>query len=152
LTAAASTLAVLCAAAAICADPPAQTAPGAAAAKQAPSKSATKSATAKRRASKSAKKAAPPARPPVQQHPTTERYKEIQQALMDRGYFRGPVDGNWGPESESALQRFQHDQNLEEDGKIGSLSLIALGLGPRRAASPEPPKRPPEPPPEVEAK
>jgi peptidoglycan hydrolase-like protein with peptidoglycan-binding domain len=146
LTAAASTLAVLCAAAAICADSPAQTAPGA---KQGPSKSAaTKNATAKRRASKSATKAAPPARPPAQQHPTTERYKEIQQALMDRGYFRGPVDGNWGPESEAALQRFQHDQNLDEDGKIGSLSLIALGLGPRRAASPEPP----EPPPEVEAK
>lgn len=31
-----------------------------------------------------------------------------------------------------ALKRFQHDQNLTEDGKIGSVSLIALGLGPRR--------------------
>jgi len=151
LTAAASTLAVLCAAAAMCADPPAQNAPAATASKQPATKSATKSA-AKPRASKSAKKAAPPARPPAQQHPTTERYKEIQQALMDRGYFHGPVDGNWGPDSESALQRFQHDQNLDEDGKIGSLSLIALGLGPRRAPNPEPPKPPPEPPPEVEAK
>ena len=136
----------------MCADLQAQTAPGATASKHTPPKSATKSSTeraaAKPRASKSAKKTVPPARPPAQQHPTTERYKEIQQALTDRGYFKGPADGNWGPESESALQRFQHDQNLEEDGKIGSLSLIALGLGPRRAASPEPPK----PSPAVEAK
>ena len=41
------------------------------------------------------------------------------------------MDGAWGPESVDALKRFQHDQNLVEDGKIGSLSLIALGLGPR---------------------
>lgn len=38
-----------------------------------------------------------------------------------------------------ALKRFQHDQNLIEDGKVGSLSLIALGLGPKRAAAPAKP-------------
>ena len=69
-----------------------------------------------------------------QQQPTPERYKEIQQALADRGYFNGQVDGNWGAESVDALKRFQHEQNLTEDGKIGSLSLIALGLGTRDAA------------------
>lgn len=37
-----------------------------------------------------------------------------------------------------ALKRFQRDQNLTEDGKIGALSLIALGLGPNRAVSAEP--------------
>jgi murein L,D-transpeptidase YcbB/YkuD len=31
-----------------------------------------------------------------------------------------------------ALKRFQSEQNLTPDGKIGSLSLIALGLGPKR--------------------
>jgi len=74
---------------------------------------------------------------PLQQQPTPDRYKEIQQALQDRGYFAGPADGNWGPSSSDALKRFQHDQNLTEDGKIGSLSLIALGLGPKRAALPQ---------------
>lgn len=34
-----------------------------------------------------------------------------------------------------ALKRFQHDQNLTEDGKIGSVSLIALGLGPKRGST-----------------
>lgn len=70
----------------------------------------------------------------IQQQPSTDRYREIQQALSDKGYFAGQPDGNWGPDSTDALKRFQRDQNLTEDGKIGSLSLIALGLGPKRTA------------------
>ncbi len=71
-------------------------------------------------------------RPPLQQQPTAERYREIQQALAEKGYFSGPVDGAWGPESVESLKRFQKDQNLDVDGKIGALSLMALGLGPKR--------------------
>ena len=63
---------------------------------------------------------------------TTAALTEIQQALATRGYFKTEPDGNWGPASIDALKRFQHDQNLAKDGKIGSLSLIALGLGPKR--------------------
>jgi len=74
-------------------------------------------------------------RPPTQQQPSADRYKEIQQALADKGYFQGPVDGAWNPGSVEALKRFQKDQNLDPDGKIGSLSLIALGLGPKRGVS-----------------
>jgi peptidoglycan hydrolase-like protein with peptidoglycan-binding domain len=74
-------------------------------------------------------------RPPLQQQPTADRYKEIQQALADKGYFQGPVDGAWNPGSVEALKRFQKDQNLDPDGKIGSLSLIALGLGPKRGVA-----------------
>jgi peptidoglycan hydrolase-like protein with peptidoglycan-binding domain len=64
--------------------------------------------------------------------PSPERYKEIQQVLSDKGYFKGDVNGQWGPNSVDALRRFQSDQNLDPDGKLGSLSLIALGLGPKR--------------------
>ncbi len=74
-------------------------------------------------------------RRPVQQQPSVDRYKEIQQALADKGYFPGTVDGTWGPESGDALKRFQKDQNLDVDGKIGALSLMALGLGPKRGAA-----------------
>jgi peptidoglycan hydrolase-like protein with peptidoglycan-binding domain len=80
-------------------------------------------------------------RPPVTAHhyapqqPSVDRYKEIQQALASRGYFKTEPDGTWGPASIDALKRFQRDQNLVEDGKIGSLSLIALGLGPKRESS-----------------
>jgi peptidoglycan hydrolase-like protein with peptidoglycan-binding domain len=72
----------------------------------------------------------------AQQQPTQERYQEIQQALVDRGYFDGVADGKWSPSSVEALKRFQREQNLIDDGKIGSLSLIALGLGPKRAPAP----------------
>lgn len=64
--------------------------------------------------------------------PTPDRYREIQQALADKGYFSGSPDGVWGASSTDALKRFQHDQNLSEDGKVDALSLIALGLGPKR--------------------
>jgi murein L,D-transpeptidase YcbB/YkuD len=67
-----------------------------------------------------------------QSTPSPERYKEIQQALASKGYFKGDANGAWGPDSVDALRRFQHDQNLEPDGKLGSLSIIAMGLGPKR--------------------
>lgn len=67
-----------------------------------------------------------------QQQPTPERYKEIQQALASKGFLQGEATGEWGPDSVDALKRFQESQNLTADGKIGSLSLIALGLGPKR--------------------
>ncbi|HLW77200.1 MAG TPA: hypothetical protein VKS01_09440, partial [Bryobacteraceae bacterium] len=55
--------------------------------------------------------------------------------------------GNWSADSIASLKRFQQDQNLTADGKIGALSLIALGLGPRRvqldATATAPPQAPP---------
>ena len=67
-----------------------------------------------------------------QQAPTPDRYREIQQALASKGYFHGDPNGTWGADSADALKRFQAEQNLMPDGKITSLSLIALGLGPKR--------------------
>ena len=71
----------------------------------------------------------------TQQAPTPERYREIQQVLADKGYFQGTVDGSWNAASVDALKRFQKDQNLTDSGKLDSLSLIALGLGPKRGLS-----------------
>lgn len=70
-----------------------------------------------------------------QQTPTPARYQEIQQALAERGYYHGEPNGVWGPESADALKRFQQDQKLSGDGKLDSLSLIGLGLGPKRTLS-----------------
>lgn len=69
--------------------------------------------------------------PSYQLHPDPERYQEIQKALADRGYFKGEVNGKWGDDSTDALKHFQADQKLPDDGKINSLSLIGLGLGPK---------------------
>ncbi len=69
-----------------------------------------------------------------QQHPAPERIVEIQQALVDRGYLM-EATGTWGPESVAALKKFQQEQGLPVDGKLGALSLTGLGLGPRRGGS-----------------
>ena len=92
----------------------------------------TKTSTVK---SKSSKTKGKTVRRPVrsyQQAPTPERYQEIQQALASKGYFQGEANGRWGTDSNDALKRFQAEQNLTPDGKLNSLSLIALGLGPKR--------------------
>jgi peptidoglycan hydrolase-like protein with peptidoglycan-binding domain len=82
-----------------------------------------------------ASNAAPPA-PPVrrgfQLAPTKERYKQIQEALAAKGFLKpSEATGQWTATSIDALKRFQSNQNLDATGKINSLSLIALGLGPK---------------------
>jgi hypothetical protein len=76
-----------------------------------------------------------------QMSPSPDRYREIQGALAAKG-FLSPEEatGTWNQSSSDALKKFQSEQNLESSGKINSLSLIALGLGPRRDTTPAPPK------------
>ena len=92
-------------------------------------------ATAQRRTRVAGRTRPLPTWHPAQMAPTTDRYREIQQALMDRGYFHGETSGVWGPESLAALKRFQQDQKLDPDGKLGSLTLISLGLGAKRGTA-----------------
>jgi peptidoglycan hydrolase-like protein with peptidoglycan-binding domain len=90
--------------------------------------SVSKGSKSKRPASRAARKRSGPS---YQTHPTPERYKEVQQALADKGYFKGDVNGKWGDDSVDALKRFQSEHQLADDGKISALSLIQLGLGPK---------------------
>lgn len=68
------------------------------------------------------------------QNPSNDRYREIQQALADKGYYTAEVTGAWDSASIESLNRFKTDQKLRADGKLCSLSLIALGLGPKYEA------------------
>jgi Putative peptidoglycan binding domain len=90
---------------------------------------------------------ATPTRPPYQRQmqPTPERYKEIQQALVSRGYLRTDPSGTWDQETMDAMRRFQEDQNIDPTGKIDSLSLIALGLGPKHEIARAPAAAEPKP-------
>jgi len=105
------------------------------ASKTVPKKGTVKS-TSSRRAP--AKKAAPRTTWRNRQTaPSPERYKEIQQALVAKGYLSAEdAAGPWSQNSVEALKRFQTDQKIDNSGKINSLSLIALGLGPRHDANP----------------
>ena len=69
----------------------------------------------------------------AQSKPTKQRYAEIERALNEHGYLDTPADGKWDKESVDALKQFQQDQSLKDDGKLGALTLTALGLGPKRA-------------------
>jgi hypothetical protein len=81
----------------------------------------------------------------VQAVPTPDRYQEIQQALADRGFYKGEVNGTWGPDSVGALKAFQVSQKLPDDGKINALSLIGLGLGAKHISVSGPPPSAPTP-------
>ena len=101
--------------------------PAATAAKKSSSrKTAQKKATPKTRNSSRSRA--------VQQGPSRTRMKEIQTALKERGYNPGPVDGQWGSRSSAALKQFEKDHQLPADGKLDSLALITLGMGPKRLA------------------
>ena len=113
------------------------------AATKAPAKSGPTSAAARKKAP--AKKAT--TWRTRQLTPTPDRYREIQDALASKGYLKSEdANGTWNQNSVDALKKFQTEQNLDPTGKINSLSLIALGLGPKRdtvaAASPLP--KPPQ--------
>jgi hypothetical protein len=99
--------------------------------------SARKKKSAPKTTAKKVKKA--PAQPSRkgQTNPAPDRYRQIQEALAAKGYL--PADqasGQWNDASADALKRFQADQNLDATGKVNSLSLIALGLGPKHDATP----------------
>jgi len=55
---------------------------------------------------------------PAQMTLTPERYREIQQALIDKGYLQAPASGVWGPDCSQALKKFQQEQNLTPNGKL----------------------------------
>jgi len=45
--------------------------------------------------------------------------RRIQTRLQDLDYYRGPVDGDYGSGTESAVRAFQRDRNLAVDGVLG---------------------------------
>lgn len=92
------------------------------AARRTPSKSRSSSFSAK---SAPAKRYSPPA------SPASDRIKEIQQALADRGYLSSQPDGVWSAQCVESLKRFEADKKFKIDGKIDSRILISLGLGPK---------------------
>ena len=69
-----------------------------------------------------------------QQGPASDRYQEIQQVLIERGYMQGTPSGTWDSQTSDAMRRFQTEKNLPATGQLNSLSLIQLGLGPKRLA------------------
>ena len=51
---------------------------------------------------------------------------QVQEELAFGGYYQGPVNGRFGPETAAAVRRFQQDNDLPVTGVIDSALLGAL--------------------------
>ena len=55
--------------------------------------------------------------------------RQIQQALEQKGFKVGPLDGKLGPRTKRALSQFQRRQRLQQTGTPDEQTLTALGIG-----------------------
>lgn len=56
-----------------------------------------------------------------------EHVKALQEKLAAAGFNPGPVDGEFGPQTEAAVRAFQQAKGLEVDGVVGAQTWGALG-------------------------
>lgn len=57
---------------------------------------------------------------------------KVQNRLSQWGYYRGPVDGIYGPKTFQAVKRFQARNGLNPDGVVGKNTWERLGYAVRR--------------------
>jgi hypothetical protein len=56
-----------------------------------------------------------------------DNIREVQRALLNRGFEPGPIDGILGPQTEAAVRDFQDRYGIKASGKIDNQTLFALG-------------------------
>lgn len=60
---------------------------------------------------------------------SSDMVRKAQQALKEKGFDPGPVDGMMGPRTQQAIKQFQESQaNLKPTGKLDQQTLAALGV------------------------
>jgi len=55
--------------------------------------------------------------------------RQIQQRLKELGLYSGPIDGDFGGGTESAVKAFQRAQSLTADGQVGPATWAKLAVG-----------------------
>ena len=63
---------------------------------------------------------AQPQRPPF--------VREAQRALRDLGYHPGPIDGTFGPQTRSALEKYQLAEKLPVTGQLDAETMQRLDV------------------------
>jgi peptidoglycan hydrolase-like protein with peptidoglycan-binding domain len=53
---------------------------------------------------------------------------DAQQSLKDKGLYDGPVDGINGPKTRAAVRKYQKQQNIKADGRLGPRTLDTMGV------------------------
>ncbi len=54
--------------------------------------------------------------------------KQVQEALKDKGFDPGPIDGVMGQKTQEALKSFQQSKNLKVTGRLDSETAQQLGV------------------------
>ena len=67
--------------------------------------------------------------------------RQVQSKLNAMHAYQGPIDGNWGPESDSALRGFQQTHGLQVTGAMNPATATLLGLDETALFGP-PPQQP----------
>jgi hypothetical protein len=57
---------------------------------------------------------------------TGKQVKILQQALKALGFYTGKPDGDYGPNTQNAVEQFQGSKGLTADGIVGQQTLTAL--------------------------
>ncbi len=55
--------------------------------------------------------------------------RKMQDALRNKGHYRGAVDGKFGPATKAAVIKYQKSIGIKADGKPGNVTLTALYEG-----------------------
>ncbi len=55
-----------------------------------------------------------------------DQTQSVQQALKDKGFYYGAVNGQPGPETDAAIKRYQIRQGLDVTGKLNAQTLSSL--------------------------
>jgi peptidoglycan hydrolase-like protein with peptidoglycan-binding domain len=64
--------------------------------------------------------------------------RRIQTALKQQGLYKGHIDGQWGPQTKSALHGYQEAHNLTDNGQIDPQTLASLQVASGNTSSPTP--------------
>ena len=64
----------------------------------------------------------------TQRSVSREETMEMQRALTARNLYQGPIDGVWGPKTESAVRNFQTQSGIEATGRLDERTAHALGI------------------------
>lgn len=62
--------------------------------------------------------------------------RNVQSRMRALGFYRGDLDGVWGPGMQEALQRFQQSSGIQVSGRLNTQTVTALGLNPGDLAQP----------------
>ena len=75
--------------------------------------------------------------------------RQVQTTLQQQNFYRGNIDGVWGPATQTAVQSFQQARGLRASGELNSETLTALNA-PANAGAPSTQEQPNAPPPALQ--